>query len=187
MSRVTRSEKGYRGTRGVENSPLASISGESEEELARFSLGSAVRLIRECFPLIPPPSMPTPASPTSNPSTPTPTPPPPPPPPKVEMASAIKLPVFKGAGNEEPGWFWFVIRYVWDAQGVEEVNPLCRQRLPECLSQKPITWQIQNHTTKLSYSTHRAPLYLYLSMDCDPWAGRLNFHFFTLLLGELPL
>ena len=91
--------------RGVDNSPLASISQESKEELVRFSLGSAVWLIRECFPLIPPPSMPPPTSPTSNPSTPTPIPPPTPIASKIRMTSSIKLLIFKGVGNEEPGRF----------------------------------------------------------------------------------
>jgi len=90
---------------GVENGPLASISRESEEELMRFSPGSTVQLIKESFPLIPPLSMPPPTSPSLNLSTPTPTPPPTPPPPKVGMVSAIKLRIFKGVGNEEPGRF----------------------------------------------------------------------------------
>jgi len=94
MSGVTFSGRGYCGTRGVENSPLASISRESEEELVRFSPGSSVWLVGEHFPLIPPPSTPPPTSPTSNPSTPTPIPPPTPTPPMVGMAGAIKLPIF---------------------------------------------------------------------------------------------
>lgn len=105
MSGVMWSRIGYRGTRRVENSPLASISSESEEELMRYSPGSAVWLTREGFPLIPPLSMPSPASPKSKLSTPTSTPPPPPLPPKVGIASVIKLPVFDGVGNEEPGCY----------------------------------------------------------------------------------
>jgi len=113
MSRVTWSGRGYRGMEEVENNPLVSISWESKEELAKFSLRSAVQLITERFPLISPPSMPPPASPASNPSTPTST--PPPPPPKVRIVSAVQLPIFKGVGNEEPDPFWFVIKSIWDA------------------------------------------------------------------------
>lgn len=139
MSGVMWSRRGYRGMGGVENSPLAFVSWESEEELAKFSPGSAVRLIRERFPLIPPPSTPPPASPTSNPSTPTLTPPPPPPPPKVGIASAIKLLVFKGVGNEEPGRFWFVIRSVWDAQGITDEN-IKKATLVSALQDRALTW-----------------------------------------------
>jgi len=45
-----------------------------------------------------------------------------PPPSKVGMASVLKLPVFKGVGNEEPGQFWFVVKAVWEAQGVTDEN-----------------------------------------------------------------
>ena len=41
------------------------------------------------------------------------------------------------------------------------------------------------HTKKLAPSTHRASLYLYLSMDHDPWAGQLNLYLFTLFLGGI--
>jgi len=96
MFGVTRNKRGYCGTGWVKNSPLASIPRESEEELVKFSLRSAARLIREHFPLILPSSTPPSVSPTSNPS------PTPIPPPKVKMVSAIKLPIFKGVGDEEP-------------------------------------------------------------------------------------
>ena len=101
MSGITQSGRGYQGTEGLENSLLISISWESEEELASFSPRSVIWLIKQHLPLIPPLSTPSPTSPTSNPSSPTP--PPPPPTPKVGMASAVKLPVFKGVGNEESG------------------------------------------------------------------------------------
>ena len=38
------------------------------------------------------------------------------------MASAIKLTVFKGVGNEDPDHFWFVIKDVWEVQGVIHDN-----------------------------------------------------------------
>jgi len=116
MSGVTRSEKGYQRAGEVENNPLISILREDEEDLARFSLGSAVRLIKERFPLIPPPSTPPPTSPTLSPSTPTP--PPPSQPPKARMVTVAKLPTFRRVGNEEPSRFWFVIKSVWDMQGI---------------------------------------------------------------------
>ena len=69
--------------------------------------------MKQCIPLIPPPSMPSPTSLTSNPSSPTLD----PPPPKVGMASVVKLPIFREVGNEEPGQFWFVVNDIWEAQG----------------------------------------------------------------------
>lgn len=50
MSRLTQSGRGYCGMRRVENILLASVSWEGEEELMRFSPGSVVWFIRECFP-----------------------------------------------------------------------------------------------------------------------------------------
>lgn len=55
-------------------------------------------------------------SPTSTPSSPT----PPPLPPIVGMASAIKLPIFRGVGNEEPDQFLFMVNVVWEAQDVTD-------------------------------------------------------------------
>ena len=105
MSGIMRSRRDYCRMGGVGNSPLASISRESEEELAKFSPRSVVWLTKERLPVITPPSTPPPASPTSNLSTDTSTPCPPPPPPKFRMASAVKMLIFKGVGNEEPGQF----------------------------------------------------------------------------------
>lgn len=101
MSNVTWSARGYRGTEGLYNSPLVSISRERKEELVGFSLRSAVWLIGQHIPPIPPLSKPSPTSPTSKISSST----APLPPPKVAMASAVKLLVFRGVGNEEPGQF----------------------------------------------------------------------------------
>ena len=102
MSSVTQSGRGYQGMGGVGNSPLIYISRESEEDLARFLPRSAVQLITECIPLIPPPSMPSLPSPTSCPSTPPQPSPPPPPPPRIGMVAAVKLLTFQGIGNEDP-------------------------------------------------------------------------------------
>jgi len=38
------------------------------------------------------------------------------------MESAIKFLVFKGVGNEDLDQFWFVIRAVWETQGVTNDN-----------------------------------------------------------------
>jgi len=36
--------------------------------------------------------------------------------------SAIKFPVFKGVGNEDLDYFWFMIKSIWEAQGVTNDN-----------------------------------------------------------------
>lgn len=38
------------------------------------------------------------------------------------MASTIKLPKFRGVRNEDPNELWFVVRAVWEAQGVTNDN-----------------------------------------------------------------
>jgi len=38
------------------------------------------------------------------------------------MASTIKFPVFKGLGNEDLDQFWFVVKVVWELQGVTDDN-----------------------------------------------------------------
>lgn len=108
----------------------------------RLSPESAVRLIRECFPLIPPPPMPPPTSPTSNSSTPTLTPNPNPPPPKVGMASTVQLSTFKGIVNEELVWFWFVIKYVWDAQSITD-DSINKATLVSVLQDCALTWYMK--------------------------------------------
>lgn len=146
MSRVMWRIRGYHGTGGIENNLLASISWESEEELTRFSPGSVVWLIREHFPLIPPTSMPPPTSPTSNPSTLTPT----PIASKIRMASSVKLLIFKGARNEERGRFWFMIKSVWNSQGITNDN-IKKATLVSVFQHHSLTWYMKysrDHPTK---------------------------------------
>jgi len=58
------------------------------------------------------------------------------------MASAIKLPVFKGVGNEDPDQFWFVIKVVWEAQGVTNDN-IKKAMLVSALLDCALTWYIK--------------------------------------------
>lgn len=144
MSGVTQSERGYGRAGEVENNPLSSISLESEEDLTRFLPGSAVRLIKERFPLIPPTSTLPLALLALSPSTPThPT---PPPPPKAGMATTIKLPTFQGVGSEEPIRFWFLIKSVWDEQGIIDEN----------IKKATLVSALQDHalTRYIKYSTN---------------------------------
>lgn len=120
MFGATRSRRIYRNESSaeIENNSLISPQRESEEELVKVSSRSTVSLIRQRIShLTPPPTSPL-VSPSSPPSLPTPT----PPLPQFNMVSAIKFPVFRGVGNEDPDEFWFVVRAIWEAQGVVDDN-----------------------------------------------------------------
>lgn len=59
------------------------------------------------------------------------------------MASAIKWLVFKGVENEDPDYFWFVIRVVWEAQGVtDDIVASLTLHLRNILSQQRLTTQV---------------------------------------------
>lgn len=119
MFGAMRSGKIYRsrGTEELETSPLISLLRESEEELTKVSSRSMVSLIRQRILHSPPQPTPSPVSPSSHPSPPT----PPLPPLQFNMASAIKLPIFR-VGNEVPDQFWFVVRAIWEPQGIMDDN-----------------------------------------------------------------
>ena len=91
---------------------------ESEEELAKVFPRSVVILIKQQIMHLPPPPTPPPVSASSPPSLPT----PPLPLPEFNMASAIKLSMFRGVGNEDLDQFWFMVKVVWEAQGVTNDN-----------------------------------------------------------------
>ena len=59
------------------------------------------------------------------------------------MASAIKLPVFKGVGNEGLDQFWFVIKVVWEAQGSMKDN-IKKSMLVSALQDRALTWYIKH-------------------------------------------
>jgi len=141
MFGATRSGRIYRneGSEELETSPLISPPRESEEELTKVSPRSAISLIRHQILYIPPPPTPPLVSPSSTPSWPT----PPPSPPQFNMASAIKLPVSKGVGNEDPDQFWFVVKAIWEAQGVMDDN-INKAMLVSALQDRALTWYIKH-------------------------------------------
>ena len=59
------------------------------------------------------------------------------------MASAIKLSVFKGVGNEDPNQFWFVLKAIWEAQGVTD-NNIKKEMLVRALQDHALTWYIKH-------------------------------------------
>ena len=137
----------YRNKRSaeLETSPLISPPQESEEELAKVSLRSAISLIKQWILRIPPPPTPPPVSLSSPPSSPT----PPLPPPQLNMASAIKLLVFKGVGNEDLDQFWFMVRAVWEAQGVTD-DHIKKETPVSMLQDHRLTWYIKHSNDNLN-------------------------------------
>ena len=61
------------------------------------------------------------------------------------MVSAIKLPVFRGVGNEDLDQFWFVVKDVWEAQGVVDDN-IKKAMLVSALQDRTLTWYIKYYT-----------------------------------------
>jgi len=55
----------------------------------------------------------------------------------------IKLPMFKVVGNEDPDQFWFVIRVVWEAQGVMDEN-IKKATLVSALQDRVMTWYLKH-------------------------------------------
>lgn len=60
------------------------------------------------------------------------------------MESAIKLLVFKGVGNEDLDQFWFVVKAVWEAQGVVDDN-IKKTILVSALQDHTLTWYIKHY------------------------------------------
>ena len=65
------------------------------------------------------------------------------------MASTIKFPVFKGFGNEDPDKFWFMVRFVWEAQGVIDDN-IKKATLVSALQDRALTWYIKHSNGNLN-------------------------------------
>lgn len=142
MFGTTQSGKIYKSSEELENSPLISPSRESEEDFAKVSSRNAVSLIRQRIPRLPPPPTPPPASPPSPPSPSTPA-------PQCSMASMIKLPVFRGVGNEYLDHFWFVVRPLWEAQGFMDEN-IEKATLVSALQGHALTWYIKHPNDHLN-------------------------------------
>ena len=140
MFGTTRSGKTYRneGKGGLEYSPLISPPQGDEEDKAKVSLWSAIKLIWQGFSWIPPPPTPPLTSPPSHPTSPIPL----PPSPQFSMENTVKLPLFKGLGNEDPDQFWFVVRVVWEVQHVTD-DHIKKATLVSSLQDHVLTWYIK--------------------------------------------
>jgi len=53
------------------------------------------------------------------------------------------LPIFRGIGNEEPEKLWFVVKVVWEAQGIMDDN-IKKATLVSALQDHALTWYIKH-------------------------------------------
>jgi len=58
------------------------------------------------------------------------------------MENTVKLPLFKGLGNEDPDQFWFVVRVVWEVQHVTD-DHIKKATLVSSLQDHVLTWYIK--------------------------------------------
>ena len=58
------------------------------------------------------------------------------------MANSVKLPLFKGLGNEDSGQFWFIVKDVWEAQGITD-DHMKKETLATALQDRALTWYIK--------------------------------------------
>jgi len=65
------------------------------------------------------------------------------------MLKIVKLPVFKGLGNENPDQFWFVVRVVWEAQDVTD-DHIKKATLVSTLQYHALTWYIKYSSNSLN-------------------------------------
>ena len=54
----------------------------------------------------------------------------------------MNLPLFKGLGNEDLDQFWFVVRAIWEAQGVTD-DHIKKEKLVSGLQDHALTWYIK--------------------------------------------
>lgn len=55
----------------------------------------------------------------------------------------IKLPVLRGVVNEDPDQFWFMVKAVWEAQGVIDDN-IKKDTFLSALQDHMLTWYIKH-------------------------------------------
>lgn len=65
------------------------------------------------------------------------------------MSSTIKLPVFIWVGNEDLDQFWFVVRVVWEVQGVMDEN-IKKATLVIALEDHALKWYIKHSNDHLN-------------------------------------
>ena len=61
----------------------------------------------------------------------------------------MKLPLFKGLGNEDLEEFWFIVRAIWEAQGVTD-DHIKKATLVSALQYRTLSWYIKYSNDNLN-------------------------------------
>ena len=103
------------------------------------------------------------------------------------MASTIKLPVFRGVGNEDLDQFWYVVRVVWEAQGVTDEN-IKKATLVSTLQDHALTWYIKYSNDNLNAGITNIQIALNKEFNRPNSEAQyiIGFKEITMLLGETP-
>ena len=59
----------------------------------------------------------------------------------VQYGKFSEAPLFKGLGNEDPDQFWFIVKSIWEAQGVTD-DHMKKETLVCALQDSALTWYI---------------------------------------------
>ena len=103
------------------------------------------------------------------------------------MASAIKLLVFKGVGNEDSDQFWFMVKDVWEAQGVVDDN-IKKATLVSALQYCALTWYMKhsNNNPNAGVADIQATLNKEFSRPKSKTQSIIGFKEIEMLPGETP-
>ena len=58
------------------------------------------------------------------------------------MENSVRLPLFKGLGNEDLDQFWFIVKAVWEAQGITD-DHMNKATSFSALQDRTLTWDIK--------------------------------------------
>jgi len=61
----------------------------------------------------------------------------------------VKFPFLKGLGNDDPNQLWFVVKAVWEAQGVRD-DHINKATLFSTLQDRTMTWYIKYSNDSLN-------------------------------------
>jgi len=103
------------------------------------------------------------------------------------MVISIELSIFKGVGNEDPNQFWFVVKVVWEAQGVMDDN-IKKATLVNTLKDSTLTWYIKhsNDNPNVGIMDIQAALNRDFSRPKSETQSIITFMEITMLPGDTP-
>jgi len=103
------------------------------------------------------------------------------------VASAIKLPIFIGVGNDDLDQFWFMVRVVWEAQGVMDDN-IKKATLVSSLQDHRLTWYIKHSNDQPNAGITEIQNALNREFNClkSEMQSIIGFKEIMMLLGETP-